>query len=76
MALPLDGLQEYVDWMDLYTEKEAKYIEIIGILKRLKTIDPNNDYDGRINENFKNAFLNSMEREIEKRRILAKWLRD
>ena len=40
----------------------------------LKATDLDNDNEDRINENFKNAFLNSMEREIEKRRILSKWL--
>ncbi|MDE6379477.1 MAG: hypothetical protein K2L11_03320 [Muribaculaceae bacterium] len=43
-------------------------------LEGLEATDPDNDNEDRINENFKNAFLNSMEREIEKRRILSKWL--
>ena len=74
LALPLEGLEEYLDYMDIYKEREAYYIEIIQILRRLKAADPDIDYEDRINENFKNAFLNSMEREIEKRRILNKWL--
>ena len=73
-AMPIEGMEEYLDLMDLYIERESYYIKVIKILKGLKEIDLNNDYDSQINENFKNAFLNSMEREIEKRRIFAKWL--
>lgn len=73
-AMPLEGMAEFLDYMDIYTEREATYIKIIRILKRLKEIDLDNDYNDRINENLMKAFLNSMEREIEKRRILSKWL--
>ena len=74
LALPLEGLEEYPDYMDIYTERETYYIEIIQILRRLKAADSANDYEDWINENFKNTFLNPMEREIEERRILSKWL--
>ena len=74
LALPLEGLEEYVERMDIYTQMETNYTKIIEILKRLKTVDLDNDYDDQINENLRNAFQKSMEREIEKRRLFSQWL--
>ena len=74
MALPVEGLEEYAYKMDIYNGMESNYLKILDILQQLDCLDLNNDYKGRIDENFRNLFLNSMEREIEKRSIFAKWL--
>lgn len=74
MALPVEGLEEYAYKMDIYNGMESNYLKILDILRQLDGLDLNNDYKGRIDENFRNLFLNSMEREIEQRSIFAKWL--
>ena len=43
---------------------KSNYLKILDILRQLDCQDLNNDYKGRIDENFRNLFLNSMEREI------------
>ena len=58
--------------MEIYNGMEANYLKILDILRQLDCLDLNNDYKGRIDDNFRNLFLNSMEREIEKRSIFAK----
>ena len=61
MALPVEGLEEYAYKMEIYNGMKSNHLKILDILRQQDSLDLNNNYKGRIDENFRNLFFNSME---------------